>query len=155
MLKKPSWIWHLYFLIYCVVTAHQVWQFADPYSNINTYYHILIAYNPGYAIEYARNALSVILNTLSIVTFYLFLQQIYWLSKSFWRWFLLFRLCSDLTGRIYETNVIKSLFYQDLLLGRDTLILLFLLLLPSYIALINYAFSRPAPKTHPPADSET
>lgn len=143
MSKKPSWIWYLYFIIYCAVTAYQIWQFTDIDSNINTYYHILIAYNLSYIIDYLRNALSVILNTLAIVSFYLFLRQSQWLSKSFWQGFLLFRFLSDVTGRIYEIKIIKSLFHQNIVLGKDIMILMALLLLPSYIALIKYAFSRP------------
>lgn len=142
MSKKPSWIWSFYFIIYCAVTAYQIWQFIVIDSDINTYYHILIAYNLGYILDYLRNALSVILNALAIVSFYLFLRQIRWLSKNFWQGFLMLRLLSDVTGRIYEIKILQSLFHQNITLGKDVLMLAVMLLLPSYIALTKYAFSR-------------
>lgn len=141
MSKKPSWIWYIYFIIYCGVTAYQIEQFSDSNSKISTYYHILIAYNLSYIIHYLRNALSVILNALAVISFYLFLRQTRWLTNSFWRGFLGFRFLSDMTGRIYEIKTLKSLFYQDIGLGKDITLLVVMLVLPSYIALIKYILS--------------
>lgn len=137
-----NWIWGSAFLIYLfVVTANAIYFFWSD-SAMNLYYQILMAYNIYFLVPFCLNALSVILNILTLLPFYLFIRRINFLVPSFWQWLFIFRLAADITGRSYEFQFIKSLFYQDPQTGFSLISVYLLLVLPSYIALYLYAFDR-------------
>ena len=106
------------------------------------YYHIVVAFDINFFGIYFSNLIAVVLNTLGLLPLYLYVYQINFLNKSFWRWFLVLRLAFDVTGHNYEMNFIKALSHDNALLSMKAILTYVMLNLPSYMALYVYAFSN-------------
>jgi hypothetical protein len=140
MLSKPSWLWRIYLVLYTATTALLTWDFFTTDSRISIYYHILIAFSTSYILFYCLNALSVILNCLAVLPIYGYIFNLSVLSKKFWKWFFIFRLGMELTGRYYEYQIIRSITFDDTALLTQIIIWIVLFLFPSYFATFNYAY---------------
>lgn len=144
MSKNPNWLWKLHFLIYFSVASFNFMAFWDPESEIAFYYHTLLAYDRYFFFPYALNVLAVLCTAFTLVPFYCFLFQRQIFKTTFWRFFFVFRLALDITGRSYEFKVVQAMFYHDAIAGIHLSLFALLLFLPSYIALFLYAF-KPKP----------
>jgi len=140
MAKKPHWSWSLYLIFYVFVKTIFAIYFFRQDTPSHLYYQILIAYHLRYLLLYCQNALSVILNTLSIWPLYLFIRRVYILAPGFWKGFFFLRLLLDVTSHSYEVKFLQSLFHQDAVLTVQIILALMLFSLPSYAALFMYAF---------------
>ena len=154
MPKQHNWIWKFYFLFYLFSASLNLSYFFSTDSPIFRYYQIGIAFNIYFFGIYFLNLTSVILNILSVFPLCLYAFKINFLSKQFWRWFLILRFAFDVTGHNYEINLLKSISHDSVLLGIKTLLTYAILTLPSYLGLYDHAFGhekehKKAPPTFP------
>ena len=106
------------------------------------YYHVAIAFNIFFLGIYVMNLASIILNTLALFPLYLYMNRIKFFDENFWRWFFVLRLAFDIMGHNYGINLIKSMSHENALLGLKFLMTYIFLVLPTYIALYDYAFGK-------------
>ena len=137
-----NWIWKLYFFVYLGVVTFNAKYFFSSESPLYLYHHILIGYDILFLVAYCYNALSIVLNILSLVPFYLFIYKKNFLTLHFWRCVFIFKIIFDFAGRPYETLFFRSLFYQSTKVALNALGLFILLHIPAYIAFVLYAFKK-------------
>ena len=142
MSKKNNWIWLTYFIIYSFLSILNLLYFFSPDSPVGLYYNIAMAFNFHFFGIYFFNFISVLLNVLTIFPLYLYTFNINFIDPRFWACFLILRLAFDVMGHNYDLNVIKSLYYENHILGIKTLIATVVLSIPSYMALFEYAFRK-------------
>ena len=145
MLKFQKWTWTGYFLVYALITSGNTSYFFQRDSLINMYYTALIAYDPLFLVSPLLNLISIVLNALSLIPLYLYIKDTCWLSPVVWRVFFAARLAFDLTGRSYELQILKSLYYHDLILVIKMLFPILIFIIPSYAAHFRYAFRGQSP----------
>lgn len=143
MKSKPSWIWGIYLSIYIFIVYTNTFRFFSLKSPMPLYYHIAIAFDTSFLFQYCLNALSIMLNALSIIPFFLFITQKQFLSLTFWRYLFIFRLAADIYGRPFEFKFFQSIFFQDRTVAILVLGTSIILIIPSYIALFIHAFGHP------------
>ena len=140
MKLKLGWVWDIYFLIYFLIISFSTIYYFLPQSTFYLYFQILIAFDIYFLISYCLSALSIIFDYLSLVPLFLFVCNIQFLNKYFWRWMFILRLAFNLTARSYEFHFIKSLLYQDKYYAFLLVALIVIISIPSYMAHYLYAF---------------
>ncbi len=139
-MKKPGWVWKLYFLIFSAYIFFNMINLFFPEAFLYTYYHILIAFDPGYNFAYGLAVGKVIFNIISLIPFFLFVFQIRWLKSHLWQWVFALRIIFDLTGHGAEIKVFQSIAYINLQTLLSYLFIFLVLIVPSYIGCFWYAF---------------
>lgn len=139
---KALWIWKVYFLIYFLIVTVDIGTFFSPESPKNIYYQVLIAFDSLFIVPFLLNALAVILDVLSLVPFYGFIEGIAFLSKKFWRLVFMTRLVLALWGHSYDFQLIRSLSHENINNALAFVAVAILLNIPSYAAMFLYAFQK-------------
>ena len=136
--------WKIYLFIFTLGALGSLAALLDEESVIYSYYHALIIFRPEYFIQYALNVISAALNVFAIIPLALYTFRVSFLGEKFWRVFFVLQLGFDMVGHAYEAKFVKSAFYSHFAYALSSLLLLLLLMLPSYLALFRYAFRQKA-----------
>lgn len=134
--------WKIYLIIFSLFTLGSTISIFYENSYSYLYYNILIAFHKSYLLSYWFAIISNIINSISLITLYLYISRTKLWNVIFWRWLFVFRVVFDLVGHAFEFKTIKSLFYSDQWLGVITISLAAAVLLPSYLASFRYAFHQ-------------
>jgi len=119
-------------------------------SVITSYYRIVVILNAGYSHAYSLNQASALMNALSLVPLYLFIFRIRWLRPWLWQFIFFVRISFETIGHAYEVQLLRSLFYNDILIAVATIAFMAAMILPSYWACFRYAFRQKALFATPP-----
>jgi len=134
--------WKIYLFIFTPLALGNFVSILDGESAVYSYYHALIAFHPDYFLQYAMNVASATLNAFALIPLFLYTFRGSFLWPRFWQWFFILRIAFDLTGHAYEAKLVKSLFISHSGYAISSLLLLLLLVVPSYIACFRYAFRQ-------------
>ena len=133
----------IYYSLFGIFAISNFITTIDPKSFVYIFYHLLIVFDPIYALSYVYAILRTILTASSLIPLYSYLfKSIDILSPLFWRYMLYLRIILELQGHAYEQVFFKSMSHENPLFVISFGILLALLLLPSYIAHFHYAFRK-------------
>lgn len=83
-----------------------------------------------------------IIEIFCLVPLFLFAFEKKWLSPVFWKIVLFLRVLGLLSANFFEVELIKALLFANTFLTLLSLLIAFLILLPSYVALYIYAFEK-------------
>ncbi len=139
-MKKPGWPWKIYFFVFSVHVLLNMLNLFFPDSLPYVYYHILMAFHPGYRTAYGLAVLQVIFNLITVIPLFLFVFQIRLLNAHLWQWIFVLRVIFDLTGHALEIKFFRSVFHADLQTFLSYLFIFLVLIVPSYIGCFWYAF---------------
>lgn len=134
--------WKIYLIIFSLLTLGSTIGIFYEHSYSHLYYNILIAFHKSYLLSYWLAIISNIINSISLVTLYLYVFRIKFWDAAIWKWLFVFRVIFDLVGHAFEFKTIKSLLYSDQVFGVITLLLASAVILPSYLASFHYAFRQ-------------
>lgn len=132
-------IWGIYFILYFVMTIANIFYFFSPQNQIYWYYQVLMAFDMGFIVPYLLNALSIILNTLSLLPLYGLMTGRAFLRTRFWGYFLALRLLMDFFGKSFEFKLLKSYFFENPTTAWASIGMIVAFSLPSYIGIFVYA----------------
>src|SRR3989338_10676301 len=134
--------WKIYLFIFTPLSLGNLAATLNPESVVFAYYHALMAFHPDYRLQYLLNIASASLNALALIPLFLYTFRGSFLWPRLWQWFFILRIAFDLAGHAYEVKLIESLFVSHAGYAVSSLLLLFLLTVPSYLAGFRYAFRQ-------------
>lgn len=113
-----------------------------PQSGPNVYYRILISFDKKFIWQYMQHYLSVFIELSSLVPLFLFAFKKTWLPAGFWKIFFFVRILGIFIGNFYEANLIGTMLIANKLSAIIMLLIGFIIILPSYIAIFLYGFKK-------------
>jgi len=142
MHKKTRWPWKVYFFISTYMGIINFMGLLAGDSQIDQYYKILIVFKRSYLIWYGFNIASISTEALCLIPLFLFVFHKRFLSPFVWQSLFGIRIVLFFLGHSYEVKMIKSYFYANSAVAAGSIVFLFLLMLPAYIAHFQYAFRQ-------------
>lgn len=157
---KKKWIWVLYILMFGTIVSTRAFAFFFPSQQVNLYYKIytIMSINMNHLpILFIFTIASLILGyfTFIFLWFYVFEKKVF--SIDFVILIFFIRILCDMRGHSYEWNTVRSLYFQSPITAWNDGLLLFFLILPSYLAMTDYVvqkIKRHATANHRPQTAE-
>lgn len=141
MYPRASWIFKTYFYLFIFLSVGNLTNFLYPWSDVNAFYKILIAFNFSYILTYLTSFFSALLNVISALPIFLYIYRRRFLNAALWQKLFCARLIFELTGHHYDYHFLKSLFYFDnTLIAFQAVLFFFVSLIPSYFITYRHAF---------------
>jgi hypothetical protein len=140
MKKRTHWAWKVYFSIFSIGALLNLILLLSGESSASQYYQILIAFRQSYLLYDYLYALNVIVNTLSLIPFFLFVFRIRLFPPFIWQILFIARIFFFFTGHSYEWQTLRAFIRTDPLTTVIAGAVFIFFTLPSYIACFHYAF---------------
>ncbi len=144
MSKKISWISVAYLILMIYLIGQEAYHFFSPGSRINLYFSLLRAFDLVFYVPYLLTFYQIIFNILSLILLFLYIYEIQFLNKTFWKYFLIFNFLFDLTGHSYHVNELIGISYTNPRMAIIIFLSSAIPYLPKYIACYRYAFYNSA-----------
>ena len=141
MSKKGRWISVAYLLLMSYLIGNKTLNFFNPESPIHSYFIILRAFDISFYIPFLLACLQIAFSLLSLIPLFLYIFQIEFLNKTFWKYFFFFNLLFDICGHNYEMNDIIGIYNANPRIALTVFLSSIIPYFPKYIACFRYAFS--------------
>ena len=139
---RTGFHWKILLFIFGAYVVSGAIDILHPQSFLYIYYHTLIAFHPRYWVTYLLAIGMVVMNILSLISFFLFVIQTPAFGPALWQKILFLRIIFDLTGHSAEIKSMQAAFQGGGVGFVSLLVLSGISIIPSYLACFYYAFRK-------------